>query len=372
MSKLTLQRIIQMKINPAFVFNREESTPLKYKLRKGIILLFSFAFLINCSNDDDFTEDPKDPDIALTTVVFEQPFITNIENYINIDPNNSDYFKYNQLMMVSHVLHRYVGDHYAYSVTNWDIGEYTGVPSTPPFKNSQRSISLGNANKGGTAFQVSGNSIGAINAPHLFPKILEKIPGTLIFPVHPLEFVFSSNKRVRPFVNNGNSINMSFKLKLPYAENYDTNGIAYVGPNFTIRDMVSGTIFYIGTQLWDSRGVGHEGLMVDDCDKCSGNVMVPTVLSNKSKYITPMDNTAYFRDYTWDNFQYFGWSLTRENFNNIISEIKSNYPEKNLSSNLDTYEVVSFLMGTEVVLPSLSDKYSVAVAIKDFKITITH
>src|SRR5690606_19104510 len=135
--------------------------------------------------------------------------------------------------------------------------------------------------------------------------------------------------------------------------------------------VVHGTVFYIGAQIWDSRGTAHEGLMVDDCDKCSGNVMVPTILSKSSRYITQMENSGSFRGIAWNDFQYFGWSITRDNMTKIIKEIKERYPDRQLSDNLGSYEVVSFLLGTEIVLPTKSDKYIMATAIKNFKVTLT-
>lgn len=349
--------------------NNNETFAISRERIQTIIIILLSLLLFACEKNPDSPEPIKPLELR---VLFEQPNITDLEGYVSIDPNKLEYQTENKLLMTSYTLHRYNGGYrYAFPITDWDIGEFTGVPSALPFLKSQISISTANNRKGSTAFQAAGNAVGAINAPHLFPEIIDQISGDLIFPVHPLHYTFSANRRPRPFVNKGKSLNMSFELKMPFADGYGTKGIGYLGPNFTIRDLVSGTIFHIGTQIWDSRGVGHEGLMVDDCDKCSGNVMVPTLLSPTSKYITPMEGSGSFRGYSWNDFEYFGWSITRDNFINIIQEIKERYPTKELSSNLDNYEIVSFLLGTEIVLPFKTDKYSMATAVRNYKVTIT-
>ncbi|MBE8721852.1 hypothetical protein C4F40_14080 [Sphingobacterium sp. Ka21] len=338
-----------------------------YVLFKGLILLTGILFA--CQKEKQPNDKPETPEVR---VLFEQPIVTNLENYVSKDPNMVAYQLEDRMLMTAYSLHRYTsGEHYFFPITAWDMGEFTGVASSLPFLHSQFSISTANGRKGATAFQAAGDAVGAINAPHLFPDIIEQMSGTLIFPVHPLHATFSQSKRIRPFADNRKSLNMSFEAKMPIANGYGTNGIGYLGPNFTLRDVVHGTVFYIGAQIWDSRGTAHEGLMVDDCDKCSGNVMVPTILSSSSRYITQMENSGSFRGNAWSDFQYFGWSITREDMTKIIKEIKENYPDRPLSDNLGNYEVVSFLLGTEIVLPTKSDKYVMATAIKNFKVTIT-
>lgn len=337
---------------------------------KNVALVFIFFSVISCKKNE---KEPDQINPLEQRVLFEQPTITDLNGYVSIDPNDYQYMKDDQMLMTSYSLHRYGGggSRYDYPVTDWDIGKFTGVASAQPFQKSQIGLSTANGRIGSTAFQAAGDAVGAINAPHLFPEVINAMPGTLIFPVHPLHVTFSQNRRIRPFADNRKALNMSFEAKMPFADAYGTEGIAYLGPNFTIRDVISGTIFHIGAQIWDSRGVGHEGLMVDDCDKCSGNVMVPTILSKSSKYITLMEGSSSFRGDLWDDFEYFGWSITRNNFIEMIKEIKEEYPDKELSDNLDHYELVSFLLGTEVILPSKLDKYSMGVALKNFKVTLS-
>lgn len=343
-------------------------------MNNKIILLYYSVFIllsgifISCQKEESPTEED---DLTEIILLFEQPNISDLNNYVSKNPNELIYQVEDQMQMTSYQLHLPTSENYSYPITNWDIGEFTGVPSSTPLEKSQISISASNSRKGSTAFQASGEAVGAINSPHLFPEIIDKISGTLIFPVHPLHVTYSSNRRVRPFADNRKSLNMSLEIKMPMADGYDTDGIGYVGPNFTIRDVTTNTIFYIGTQIWDSRGVGHEGLMLDDCDKCSGNVMVPTILSEYSKYITPMDGSGYFRGSPWKEFQYFGWSITRDDFTNIIKEINEKHPDKEISDDISNYEVVSFLIGTEVVLPTKEDKFTIALSVRNFKVSIS-
>lgn len=102
------------------------------------------------------------------------------------------------------------------------------------------------------------------------------------FAVHPIQYELSPAKYFYPFRDHQYLV-MEFEAKLPSATSHGTEGIGYFGPNITIKDRTTNTIFYISTQLYDNRTSVSENLIIDACSACSGNVIVATVLKPDSQ-----------------------------------------------------------------------------------------
>lgn len=300
-------------------------------------------------------------------IFYQQEIVSHVADHVVPNPNTA-FAPLDKLALASYMLHLFLpGGQYTSPVTGWNLGDYTGSMTPAPLADFQQSVAESSTRPGSTAFQAFDNIVGAVNSPHLYPEAVSAITGDRIFAVHPIQYEFSPSKSFFPFKDHQYLV-MEFEAKLPTATSHSTGGIGYFGPNMTIKDRSTNTVFYIGTQIYDNRTSVSENLIIDACSACSGNVIVGTVLKPDSQYIGAMEGSGTFRSSPWNEFEYFGWSISKDQFQTIINQIKLSHPGKPISDNLEDFEIVAFLVGLETVLPHPADQFSLGTSLRNFKL----
>jgi hypothetical protein len=265
--------------------------------------------------------------------LFEQPVLKDAtENiYVVAKPKKGNFF----LVLWQRNPHRQDG---ALIPVNWPVGDKTGFyPGEPALH--QRGM---RDTYGSTAVQVSGDTIGAyLNSADLIHGSANDLE--MITPA----YEFADGARVAPFVDRDDALTCSLQLQVPVARDGGKPGSsAYVNLNLlfgkdggAVRVSFNGGLFFNGREK-SPETIGY--------DAVTRNVLVVSPIRPDSKWSTYASGSAVRQGAPWKGWKTFHFTVTRDNFESALNEVKKKHPEMVWGSDPATWTLNQIHLNAEI------------------------
>jgi hypothetical protein len=233
---------------------------------------------------------------------------------------------------------RQTADAASQTITDWNLGDYTGVASPDPLGNYQRGVN--NSVPGSNAVQMTGTQAGvvinsttvSVTWPWMNSQIKYKW-NSLVDNIHPWEY-------------DDSALNVSFKMKLPWASTGGAS-IAYAGCGLVVADS-NNKVISLGQIVFDTRGgiyisrdryVGLES---------AGRGMAGGVATASSRFLDLLPGSHTASSSTWDEWQYYGFSIGRTEFLNAINDLNNRFQDEDFSTDVTDYRLLLAAVSGEV------------------------
>jgi hypothetical protein len=224
----------------------------------------------------------------------------------------------------------------------WNVGDFTGFYPTD-LASSQRGVS---STYGTTAVQEEAGTIGILIDSNSL-KTAKMGSGTLL-PVLAQENFTPANQPV-PFADPTKALVYSLDAQIPTAQADNVTAFAYATMYFDFHDTASGLNFWLGAQVFDSRGASMAHEMVN-YDGSTHQAIVASVVGIDGHYATAVAGSSGFQSTPWTGYKHFDFAVTATDMSNAIASVKARFPQQYaaLSSDPSHFTISEFNFNPEI------------------------
>jgi hypothetical protein len=161
-----------------------------------------------------------------------------------------------------------------------------------------------------------------------------------------LRYGFGGGSPVYPWATTNGSFDMSFDLKVPTAT-FVSGTVPHVYASIAVIDP-NGQSISIQPNMYDPRGALTE---FSGWDPVGNAAYVHSSFTSNAKFISMLPGSSTIATTTWNDWRYFGFSITDDELLAIINKINHDW-HAGLSTNVSGYRVASMSLQSEVSWPT--------------------
>lgn len=242
---------------------------------------------------------------------------------------------------------------------SWDVGQFTGFE--PDAANPSLYQRSSNSNQGTSAIQIKDKTggiwINSSSVPH---------SGGL-YTITPAQWWWDSAGQPKPWINAENGLSFSFEAKIPTAVR-SGGAEVYFSPCLLFTDSVSGKSIWYCVQTFDLRPAFSERIHFDGWSGGTNLPIVVSVMNTGTTFTHLGPDSSIFQQAPWNDFKYFEFRITSEEFRRAIVAVNVQYPPSVLSPDPINYSLVHFNLDPEVYDSPAGSVGKIGMAYRNIKI----